>query len=158
MIWYPSFVIWQDGSGIRISHVSVFQDRREEQGRDRRLTILVPILVSHEDEQKHRTIDCEVYLGFRCRPVLRNRVFWSVKGKKTVFWLFCRIIMAMVTVLERITDVFLPWLGLFFIFWIDFDSMFVAIEFRVLLRRFPFYSEMKLAFVIYLWHTKTKVK
>lgn len=67
------------------------------------------------------------YPAFECfRSVEKNKV--NVEEIK--FWCQYWIIIALVTVCERIGDVFLSWL--------------------------PMYGEVKLAFFIYLWYPKTK--
>lgn len=67
------------------------------------------------------------YPAFECfRSVEKNKV--DVEEIK--FWCQYWIIIALVTVCERIGDVFLSWL--------------------------PMYGEVKLAFFIYLWYPKTK--
>ncbi|OWM82568.1 hypothetical protein CDL15_Pgr002143 [Punica granatum] len=66
------------------------------------------------------------YPAFQCfKTVEKNRV----EIEELRFWCQYWIIVAMVTVLERIMDILISWL--------------------------PMYSELKLAFILYLWHPKT---
>ncbi|XP_028784905.1 putative HVA22-like protein g [Neltuma alba] len=67
------------------------------------------------------------YPGFECyKTVEKNRV----QIEELRFWCQYWIIVAIVTVLERFTDIFVGWL--------------------------PLYGEMKVAFFVYLWYPKTK--
>ncbi|XP_041027723.1 putative HVA22-like protein g [Juglans microcarpa x Juglans regia] len=67
------------------------------------------------------------YPAFECyKTVEKNRV----EIAELRFWCQYWILVAMLTVLERIMDIFMRW--------------------------FPLYGEMKVALVIYLWHPKTK--
>ncbi|KAF2323811.1 hypothetical protein GH714_042396 [Hevea brasiliensis] len=67
------------------------------------------------------------YPAFECfKSIEKNRV----EIEELRFWCQYWIIIALLTVCERIGDIFISWL--------------------------PMYGEMKLAFFIYLWHPKTK--
>ncbi|XP_054800924.1 putative HVA22-like protein g isoform X2 [Prosopis cineraria] len=67
------------------------------------------------------------YPGFECyKTVEKNRV----QIEELRFWCQYWIIVALVTVLERFTDIFVGWL--------------------------PLYGEMKVAFFVYLWYPKVK--
>ncbi|KAE8726962.1 putative HVA22-like protein g [Hibiscus syriacus] len=67
------------------------------------------------------------YPAFECfKKVEKNRV----EIDELRFWCKYWILVAFITVLERITDIFISWL--------------------------PMYGEMKLGFFIYLWYPKTK--
>lgn len=67
------------------------------------------------------------YPGFECyKTVEKNRV----QIEELRFWCQYWIIVALVTVLERFTDIFVGWL--------------------------PLYGEMKVAFFVYLWYPKIK--
>ncbi|KAK4799606.1 hypothetical protein SAY86_024971 [Trapa natans] len=67
------------------------------------------------------------YPAFQCfKTVEKNRV----DIEELRFWCQYWIILAIVTVLERVADILVCWL--------------------------PLYSELKLALIIYLWHPKTK--
>ncbi|KAK4782624.1 hypothetical protein SAY86_006998 [Trapa natans] len=67
------------------------------------------------------------YPAFHCfKTVEKNHI----NIEELQFWCRYWIIMALVTILERITDLLISWS--------------------------PMYNELKLAFILYLWHPKTK--
>lgn len=84
----------------------------------------------------------------------------------------CRIIVAILTVVERIADTLVAWYVkhsflLFFFFsrqgiCVVFASFIISPVLKILwsetFARLPMYGELKLALFIYLWYPKTKVR
>ncbi|KAK4755229.1 hypothetical protein SAY87_008986 [Trapa incisa] len=96
-----------------------------------------PAISSHysppllNDRQMDRVIDTMVfgyaYPAFHCFGMVEKN---QANVEELQFWCRYWIIMAIVTTLERITDLLISWS--------------------------PMYNELKLAFILYLWHPKTK--
>ncbi|XP_021892533.1 HVA22-like protein j isoform X1 [Carica papaya] len=77
----------------------------------------------------HITIKPCVFSFARCVTCIHHESGFVLKALNLCYQ-FCRILVAFLTVFERIVDIFVSWL--------------------------PMYGEMKVAFFIYLWYPKTR--